>query len=79
MSNNIKINKSVKLMMVKVEQKSFLDKIASTFECYTNQALTDELILDCTTINESESRDEAIALFGEEQWDSMDGMVLFHG
>jgi hypothetical protein len=81
MTINIKVQSNSSVSFIKLDIKSDLDKITSTFNCYTDPALTDEAILDTSTINEDDdARATAIELFGEETWELIpDGLVLFHG
>lgn len=66
---------------LKVEKKSDIDKISSAFDGYTNPAITDELILDTSLINEcDDATATAVEVFGEDTWNGLPvGLVLFHG
>ena len=69
------------ISFAQVDQKSDIDKITATFDCFTNPALTDEAILDITNLCEDEdSESTAIELFGQENWDKLPaGYVVIHG
>ena len=63
-----------------VDTAANLDKIESTFDCYSNNAIQDEIILDTSAIYDcEEATATAISIFGEEVWNEMPlGLVLFH-
>jgi hypothetical protein len=75
-----KVGSKVDTHLVKLELKSDIDKISERFTGHTNADISDEIILDTSSIHECEdSTAAAIELFGENTWNDMPiGYVVFH-
>jgi SepF-like predicted cell division protein (DUF552 family) len=69
------------VIYAKVDSKSEIDAIVRTFDCYNNEAQTDECILDLSDLEEDSLRaEEVIEVFGKELADTfMGAIVIFHG
>lgn len=78
-STNITSHNS-NLACVQLDSRESLEAITTAFDCYLNPALPEEAILDTSFIDDNdESREKAIEIFGEENWNNISGgMVLFH-
>lgn len=69
------------LIYAKVDKKSDLDIITSTFNCFNNEAVTDECILDLTMIEEDDTLrvNELKEVFGEKiAEDFIGALIVFH-
>lgn len=79
---NAKYNTAVTatLLFVKLHTKSDADRISEVFDCYTNPAINDELILDFSRLCEDDDlNQQAVELFGKTMVDDLNGhLVLFH-